>query len=102
VNADGYGNRIASLIFGPKNVIVVAGMNEVVLVGESLGYQHGTARCRHLSDEPRDYASRFSNGWNIRSSNESVGREAIAPVASSPSFPRLSATRTRSARPHPG
>ena len=29
VNADGYGNRIASLIFGPKNVIVVAGMNKV-------------------------------------------------------------------------
>jgi L-lactate utilization protein LutB len=29
VNADGYGNRIASLIFGPKNVIVIAGMNKV-------------------------------------------------------------------------
>jgi hypothetical protein len=29
VNADGYGNRVASLIFGPKNVIVVAGLNKV-------------------------------------------------------------------------
>jgi L-lactate utilization protein LutB len=30
VNIDGNGNRVASLIFGPKNVIVVAGMNKVV------------------------------------------------------------------------
>ena len=29
VNADGYGNRVAALIFGPKNVIVVAGMNKL-------------------------------------------------------------------------
>lgn len=30
VNADGIGNRVAALIFGPKNVIVIAGMNKVV------------------------------------------------------------------------
>ncbi|MGE5379496.1 MAG: lactate utilization protein [Methylocystaceae bacterium] len=30
VNADGIGNRVASLIFGPKNVIVIAGMNKVM------------------------------------------------------------------------
>jgi hypothetical protein len=30
VNIDGYGNRIAALIFGPKRVVVVAGMNKVV------------------------------------------------------------------------
>ena len=29
VNADGYGNRVSALIFGPKNVIVVAGMNKI-------------------------------------------------------------------------
>ncbi len=29
VNADGYGNRVAAMIFGPKHVIVVAGMNKV-------------------------------------------------------------------------
>ena len=29
VNADGYGNRVSALIFGPKNVIVVAGMNKL-------------------------------------------------------------------------
>lgn len=29
VNIDGYGNRVASLIFGPKNVIVLAGLNKV-------------------------------------------------------------------------
>jgi L-lactate utilization protein LutB len=30
VSADGYGNRVAPLIFGPKHVIVVAGINKVV------------------------------------------------------------------------
>ena len=30
VNIDGYGNRLASLIFGPEHVIVIAGMNKVV------------------------------------------------------------------------
>ena len=29
VNIDGYGNRVGSLIFGPKNVIVIAGLNKV-------------------------------------------------------------------------
>jgi hypothetical protein len=29
VNADGYGNRVSALIFGPKNVIIVAGLNKV-------------------------------------------------------------------------
>lgn len=30
VNIDGNGNRVAALIYGPKNVIVIAGMNKVV------------------------------------------------------------------------
>lgn len=30
VNIDGMGNRVASLIHGPKNVIIVAGMNKIV------------------------------------------------------------------------
>ena len=29
VNIDGIGNRVSSLIFGPKNVIVIAGLNKV-------------------------------------------------------------------------
>ena len=29
VNIDGFGNRVASLIFGPEHVIVIAGMNKV-------------------------------------------------------------------------
>ena len=29
VNIDGTGNRVAALIFGPKQVIVIAGMNKV-------------------------------------------------------------------------
>lgn len=30
LNIDGTGNRVASLIFGPANVVIVAGMNKVV------------------------------------------------------------------------
>lgn len=30
VNVDGVGNRVASMIFGPKKVIVVAGINKIV------------------------------------------------------------------------
>jgi len=30
VNADGYGNRVAAMIFGPGKVIVVAGINKIV------------------------------------------------------------------------
>ena len=29
VNIDGFGNRVAAIIFGPKNVLVIAGMNKV-------------------------------------------------------------------------
>lgn len=29
VNIDGYGNRVAALIYGPKNVVVVAGVNKL-------------------------------------------------------------------------
>lgn len=34
VNIDGNGNRVAALIFGPKQVIVVVGMNKVVATEE--------------------------------------------------------------------
>lgn len=30
VNVDGYANRVAAIAFGPKNVIVVAGINKIV------------------------------------------------------------------------
>ena len=30
VNIDGQGNRVAAIVFGPKSVIVIAGMNKVV------------------------------------------------------------------------
>ena len=29
VNVDGYGNRVAALIFGPKHIIIIAGLNKV-------------------------------------------------------------------------
>lgn len=35
INIDGTGNRLAALMYGPKNVIVVAGMNKVAVDEES-------------------------------------------------------------------
>ena len=47
VNIDGYGNRVACLITGPKNVIVIAGMNKVVTDVDS-----GIARVRNFAAPP--------------------------------------------------
>lgn len=35
VNVDGNGNRLAALVYGPKNVIIVAGMNKITVDEES-------------------------------------------------------------------
>lgn len=53
VNIDGTGNRVAALIYGPENVIVVAGMNKVAAnVDEALSRVHNTAtpmNCQRLN-----------------------------------------------------
>lgn len=44
VNIDGNGNRVAALIYGPENVIIMAGMNKVSAnVEEALSRIHNTA-----------------------------------------------------------
>jgi hypothetical protein len=44
INIDGHGNRVACLITGPKNVIVVAGMNKIVKsVDEGIDRTHNFA-----------------------------------------------------------
>lgn len=44
VNIDGNGNRVAALIYGPENVLVVCGMNKVAAnIGEALSRVHNTA-----------------------------------------------------------
>lgn len=47
VNVDGMGNRVASLIFGPDRVIVVAGMNKVVT-----DVEEGYNRTRNIASPP--------------------------------------------------
>lgn len=47
INVDGYGNRVASLIFGPEHVIVVAGMNKVVT-----NVEEGYNRTRNIASPP--------------------------------------------------
>ena len=44
VNVDGNGNRVAALIYGPKQVIILAGMNKVVpSVDDAIRRVHNTA-----------------------------------------------------------
>lgn len=47
VNIDGAGNRVACLIYGPKEVIVVAGMNKVVT-----NVEDGIHRVRNIAAPP--------------------------------------------------
>ena len=47
VNIDGIGNRLACLIAGPKNVIVIAGMNKIVADVET-----GIERVRNMAAPP--------------------------------------------------
>lgn len=47
VNIDGYGNRVASLIYGPDHVIVVTGMNKVVP-----DVKQGFDRVRNIASPP--------------------------------------------------
>ncbi len=44
VNIDGYGNRVAAMIFGPRQVIVAAGMNKVVKT-----YKDAVVRARTIA-----------------------------------------------------
>ena len=44
VNIDGYGNRAAAMIFGPKQVIIAAGMNKVTKT-----YKDALARARNTA-----------------------------------------------------
>lgn len=47
VNIDGAGNRVACLIFGPKEVIILAGMNKVVT-----NVEEGINRVRNFASPP--------------------------------------------------
>ena len=44
VNIDGNGNRVAALIYGPENVIILAGMNKVVT-----SVEEGISRTRNIA-----------------------------------------------------
>ncbi|MCL2214723.1 MAG: lactate utilization protein [Treponema sp.] len=44
VNIDGYGNRVAAMIFGPKQVIIAAGMNKVTKT-----YEDALVRARTIA-----------------------------------------------------
>ena len=44
VNIDGTGNRVAAMIFGPKSVLVIAGINKIVKT-----YEDAVARARNIA-----------------------------------------------------
>ncbi len=47
INIDGRGNRVAALIYGPEQVIIIAGMNKVVSTGDE-----GFHRARNMAAPP--------------------------------------------------
>ena len=47
VNIDGNGNRVAALIYGPENVIIIAGMNKIVR-----NVEEGISRTRNVAAPP--------------------------------------------------
>jgi len=47
VNIDGNGNRVAALIYGPENVIIVAGMNKI-----TKNVEEGISRTRNVAAPP--------------------------------------------------
>jgi len=47
VNIDGNGNRVACMVYGPKNVIIVAGMNKI-----STDIKHAVERVRNFASPP--------------------------------------------------
>lgn len=49
VNIDGKGNRVACLIDGPKNVIIIAGMNKIVTDVDT-----GVERVRNMASPPNN------------------------------------------------
>ncbi|MBR3810862.1 MAG: lactate utilization protein [Agathobacter sp.] len=44
INIDGNGNRVAALIYGPENVIIIAGMNKIVT-----SVEEGITRTRNIA-----------------------------------------------------
>lgn len=83
VNIDGNGNRVAALCFGPRRVIVVAGMNKVV------GTLDEPSPARAISPRPRISSA--------STSRPPAARPAAAPTASAPS----AAARRSSSRAFP-
>lgn len=57
VNIDGKGNRVACLIYGPQNVIVVAGMNKVVK-----DVEEGIVRARNVAAPPNAFRLNCDTG----------------------------------------
>lgn len=47
INIDGNGNRVAAMIFGPKNVLIIAGMNKV-----ARNEEEGIWRVHHQASPP--------------------------------------------------
>jgi hypothetical protein len=47
INVDGFGNRVAAMIYGPKCVIIIAGINKVVMNEEE-----GISRSRNTAAPP--------------------------------------------------
>ena len=67
VNIDGNGNRVAAIVYGPENILVIAGMNKVM---DTLEAAVMSAGCEPVylglaGDTTEGIASRMVQGWEI-------------------------------------
>jgi len=56
INVDGIGNRIAAMIYGPRCVIIIAGMNKVVM-----DVEQGLSRARNTAAPPNCIRLSYDN-----------------------------------------
>ena len=71
VNIDGTGNRVAAMVFGPKHVVVIAGINKIVK-----SYEDAVARARNYAAPIN--VQRFAN-FNPPCKNNGHCYDCVAP-----------------------
>lgn len=93
VSCDGLGNRVASMLYGPKKVIIQTGANKIVnSLTEAIERIHNIAAPQNVirfsgdaicgktgicDDEHCRYPERFCNGWSIIEGQSEQGRITV-------------------------
>lgn len=88
VNIDGKGNRVAAIVFGPREIIVIAGMNKVVDTLDEAVHRARTIAApkneqRFLGKTPCAQTATVRNASAIRSSSREIAAPPGASMSSS-------------------